>query len=73
MLSSVLQVYFYDGNVKCFQNQHIPYAVISFLTLVLFVIPFPVIVVAISWNYFKVKFIVTTCNHKHEFYTVLSE
>jgi len=61
------QVYFYDGDVKCFQDEHIPYAVISILTLVLFVIPFPLIVIAISWNYVKVNSMyVATDMKKHK-------
>ena len=52
---SCLQVYFYDGSVTCYEDEHIIYAVISILVLLTFVIPFPFVVVAISRNYFKVN------------------
>ena len=47
-------VFFYDGNVKCYQGNHLVMVIIASLVLALFVIPPPVIVVMLTTGIWKV-------------------
>ena len=47
-------VFFYDGNIECYQGQHLGMMVISILVLVFLVIPPPVIVVLLTRGIWKV-------------------
>ena len=47
-------VFFYDGNVECFQGEHLGMAVLAFAVLFGLVIPLPVIVLVLTKGYWKV-------------------
>lgn len=53
-----LQVYYYDGTVKCFQSTHIYISVVAVLLSISVVIPFPLLILVISYRRFKVWVII---------------
>ena len=47
-------VFFYDGTMECFNDQHLPMAVIAILVLVFLVIPPPIMVFLLTNGYWRV-------------------
>ena len=47
-------VFFYDGTMECFHDQHLPMAVIAILVLVFLVIPPPIMVFLLTKGYWRV-------------------
>jgi len=56
----VMQVYYFDGSLECFGAGHIQYGVIAVIVSVLFLIPLPIYVLAVSRNWLKVRRVI--CN-----------
>lgn len=47
-------VFFYDGNIKCFEGEHLLIAVIAMLVICTCVLPPPIIIVLLTKGYWKV-------------------
>ncbi|XP_032221183.1 uncharacterized protein LOC116603702 [Nematostella vectensis] len=47
-------VFFYDGNVQCFQGRHLIVSIVALLVLTFLVIPLPIVIVLLTRGYWKV-------------------
>ena len=53
-LSLSIQVYYFDGELECFNGKHLPYGVIAIIISVVVLLSIPVYVLAITFNFIKV-------------------
>ena len=51
----MMQVYYFDGSLECFGTGHVQYGVIAVIVSVLFLIPLPIYVLAVSRSWLKVR------------------
>ena len=49
-----LQVYYFDGTVPCFQSTHLYISIVALILSIVVVVPFPLLILAISFRRFKV-------------------
>ena len=48
-------MYYFDGTLECFNEDHLPYGIVATLVSAAFLIPFPFYMLAISYNFVKVR------------------
>ena len=50
-----MKVYYFDGSLECFGGGHLSYGIVATVIAAVFLIPFPLYMLAIGYNFVKVR------------------